>query len=226
MAKRKAALATKRKRSGTRTAVHRSRSQATSGSRSKKSAARKSAVRKNAARKRSVSKSPARKSPARKNSARKSPARKNVRKIARMKTTVRRSPAHGARSVPSGRPTVTLASVRRVPALNRERRVVNEDDSLQTAPSSLNLDKTASSVPTGRHELDEWHHDHTETGSALTGGDNPTFDQAIIDDIGKGLGDNYGDNEELKREEKISDRDKRRWELDPKSPQDYDYEDQ
>jgi hypothetical protein len=42
------------------------------------------------------------------------------------------------------------------------------------------------------------------------------------DDIGKALGVQYEDNEELKGEKKISDRDKNRWELDPASAEDYD----
>ena len=137
----------------------------------RKSSVRKSPVRKSPVRKSPVRKSPVRKSPARKSPVRKSPARKNVRKIARTKATVQRSPAHGARSVRSGRPIVTLASVRKVPALNRERRIVSDDDFLPTPPSSLDLDQTASSARTGRHELDERLHDHTETGPALTGGD-------------------------------------------------------
>ena len=210
-----------------------------------KRATRKSAARKSAAPKRATRKSAARKSTAPKRATRKGVTRKSMRAVARTAPkalpTTRRSPARGARSAPpDGRPTVTLASVRKVPALDRERRVVSDDDLFPASPSSLDLDRTASSARTGRRELDERIHDHTETSPALTGGDvdadwagayatgdeapggdNPTPDQGIVDDIGKALGVLYEDDEELKGAEKISDRDKKRWELDPKSAEDY-----
>jgi len=127
-----------------------------------------------------------------------------------------------------------------MPALNRERRVVQDDDIVPTPPSSLDLDRSASAARTGRRELIDKFSKHTETSPALTGGDidadwesaysvgdeapggdNPTPDQGIVDDIGKALGVQYEDNEELKGEKKISDRDKKRWELDPASSDDY-----
>ena len=83
-------------------------------------------------------------------------------------------------------------------------------------------------------------HQHNETSPALTGGDvdadwesaatvgdeapggdNPTPDQDIVEDIGKAVGVVYEDNEELKGEEKIVKRDKHRWELDPASSEDF-----
>jgi hypothetical protein len=133
---------------------------------------------------------------------------------------------------------------RKLPSLNRERRVVRDDDFddiVPTPPSSLDLDRTASAARSGRREMAERIHEHTETSPAITGGDvdadwesaysvgdeapggdNPTPDQDIVDDIGKALGVQYEDNEELKGEKKISDRDKKRWELDPASSDDYD----
>jgi len=109
-----------------------------------------------------------------------------------------------------------------------------------TPPSSLDFDRSASAARTGRRELAERFNKHTETSPAITGGDidanwesaysvgdeapggdNPTPDQGIVDDIGKALGVQYEDNEELKGEKKISDRDKKRWELDPASSDDY-----
>jgi hypothetical protein len=82
---------------------------------------------------------------------------------------------------------------------------------------------------------------HTETSPALTagdvdadwesaysvgdeapGGDNPTPDQDIVDDIGHAVGLEYEDNEELKGEDKVVERDKHRWELDPASSEDFD----
>jgi hypothetical protein len=135
---------------------------------------------------------------------------------------------------------------RKAPALNRVRRAVTDDDDIvQTPPSSLDLDRSASAVRTGRREMKERYDQHTETSPALTagdvdadwesaysvgdeapGGDNPTPDQDIVDDIGRAVGVQYEDNEELKGEKKISDRDAHRWELDPASAEDYNEHDQ
>ncbi|MBI4887962.1 MAG: hypothetical protein HY824_12785, partial [Acidobacteria bacterium] len=140
------------------------------------------------------------------------------------------------------RPTAARpASVaRKTPALDRERRVVRDDDLLPSPPSSLDLDRSASAARTGRRELHEKFAQHTETSPAMTGGDvdadwesayavgdeapggdNPTPDQDIVDDIGKAVGVQYEDNEELKGEAKIAERDRKRWELDPASAEDY-----
>ena len=135
---------------------------------------------------------------------------------------------------------MTLASVRKVPALDRERRTVSDEDFSPAAASSLDLDRTASPARTGQRDLIEQLLDHNETSPALTGGDvdadwagayavgdeapggdNPTPDQDVVDEIGKALGVQYEDGEELKGAEKISDRDKNRWELDPESSEDY-----
>ena len=102
------------------------------------------------------------------------------------------------------------------------------------------MDREASAARSGRQRLQEARADHTETSPVLTGGDvdadwedaysvgdeapggdNPTPDQDRVDDIGKALGVTYDDNEELKASDKIADRDKHRWELDPASSEDY-----
>ncbi len=135
---------------------------------------------------------------------------------------------------------MTLASVRKVPALDRKRRTVSDDDLFPAAALPLDLDRTASPERKGRRNLIEQLHDHTETSPALTGGDvdadwagayavgdeapggdNPTPNQDVVDDIGKAIGVQYEDDEELKGAEKISDCDKNRWELDPESSEDY-----
>ena len=129
---------------------------------------------------------------------------------------------------------------RKAPSLDRERRVVRDDDIVPTPPSSLDLDRSASAARSGRRELHERFKEHTETSPAITGGDidadwesaytvgdeapggdNPTPDQDIVDDIGKAVGVQYEDNEELKGETKIAERDRKRWELDPASSEDY-----
>ena len=59
------------------------------------------------------------------------------------------------------------------------------------------------------------------TGDEAPGGDNSTPDQDIVDDIGRALGVEYQDNEPLKGSDKLLERDKHRWELDPASSEDY-----
>jgi hypothetical protein len=59
------------------------------------------------------------------------------------------------------------------------------------------------------------------TGDETAAGDNPTPDQDIVDDIGRAVGVEYQDNEELGTTEKVEKRDKHRWELDPASAEDY-----
>jgi len=138
-------------------------------------------------------------------------------------------------------PRRSSGQARKAPALNRERRTIGEEAIVPTPPSSLDLDRNASAARSGRRELHEKFTEHTETSPAITGGDidadwesaysvgdeapggdNPTPDQDIVDDIGKAVGVEYEDNEELKGDKKISDRDRRRWELDPASSEDYD----
>jgi hypothetical protein len=153
--------------------------------------------------------------------------------------TTRSAPATSTAS-PARRVALPKRPVRTAPGLNRERRRISDDDLLPSPPSSLDLDRSASAARSGRRELRERYDEHTETGPAMTGGDidadwesaysvgdeapggdNPTPDQDIVDDIGRAVGVQYNDNEELKGEKKISDRDRHRWELDPASSDDW-----
>lgn len=59
------------------------------------------------------------------------------------------------------------------------------------------------------------------TGDETPGGDNPTPDQEVVDDIGRALGVEYQDSEELRAGDKVASRDRHRWELDPASAEDY-----
>ena len=241
MAKRKAARATRRKGATTRRAAGRGRSA------SRKAAGRTRAAKKTArASVRQRAKKPAKKS-ARKavtKSAPKTTARVVAKPKATAKAPARIAPARSAtaskpRSAP--RPKIVRPPARTAPGLNRERRTIGDDDVVQTPPSSLDLDRSASAVRTGRREMRERFKEHTETSPAMTGGDvdadwesaysvgdeapggdNPTPDQDIVDDIGHAIGVEYQDNEELKGEAKISKRDKNRWELDPASSDDWD----
>jgi len=233
MAKRKAAKAAGRKKKA-----------AKSGAASRQRAAARKASRRSSARKGGAKKSPRRSSgqaakkarPAAKKAPKRAAARKAVpAKVAR-KAVARKAPARKAvaRKAPK-------AVAKKVPALNRARRTVTEEDLLPSSPpSSLDMDRTASSARSGGRGLRERIHEHHETSPAITagdvdadwesaysvgdeapGGDNPTPDQDVVDEIGKALGVQYEDNEELKGEKKISDRDKNRWELDPASAEDY-----
>ena len=107
-------------------------------------------------------------------------------------------------------------------------------------PSSLDMKRRGSAVRTGRAEVAESFRDHKGMSRAITGGDvdvdledayftgdeapggdNPTPDQDVVDDIGRALGVEYQDNEELKAVDKVIERDRKRWELDPASAEDY-----
>ncbi|MFB3854198.1 MAG: DUF6335 family protein [Vicinamibacterales bacterium] len=58
-------------------------------------------------------------------------------------------------------------------------------------------------------------------GDEAPGGDNPTPAQQVVDDVGRAVGLEYRDSEELKSTEKMTEHDRRRWELDPASSEDY-----
>ena len=171
-------------------------------------------------------------------------AKKQVSKARKTAPAKAKAASKSSSAAPAKRTAPKAAAARPVartaPGLNRERRTITDDELLPSPPSSLDLDRTASAARSGRRELLEKYEEHTETSPALTGGDidadwesaysvgdeapggdNPTPDQDIVDDIGRAVGVEYQDNEELKGERKISDRDKHRWELDPASSDDW-----
>jgi hypothetical protein len=146
--------------------------------------------------------------------------------------------------MPTRRSTGTASGAgdtRRAPGLERKRKQLREvEESTQQAPSSLNMDRHGSAARSGRAALRQAKKDHTETSPAMTagdvdadwedayavgdeapGGDNPTPDQDVVDEIGAALGVTYQDDEELKAADKIIERDRHRWELDPASAEDY-----
>jgi hypothetical protein len=122
------------------------------------------------------------------------------------------------------------------PRLDRVRRTL---DDVPTPPSSLDLNRRGSAVRTGRAEVAESRRDHSSLTPSITagdvdadvenayfsgeeapGGDNPTPDQDVVDEIGRAIGLEYQDSEELDSD-KVGERDKHRWELDPASSEDY-----
>ena len=217
-------------------------------------AARKTAARKVTARKRAAPKRTAKKQVKVRARARKAPRKVAARKVVARKAVARKVVARKAvakkavstkavapKRAATPRPKPEKVLVRTAPGLNRERRTIRDDDIVQTPPSSLDFDRSASAARSGRRELRDRYAEHTETSPALTGGDvdadwesassvgdeapggdNPTPDQDLVDDIGRALGVEYQDNEELKGEAKIAKRDRNRWELDPASSDDWD----
>ena len=111
---------------------------------------------------------------------------------------------------------------------------------MPTPPSSLNMDRHGSAARSGRVEIAEALANHASltpsinagdvdvnvedayfVGDESPGGDNTTPDQDVVDEIGKALGVEYQDSEELRASDKVAERDKHRWELDPASSEDY-----
>ncbi len=182
----------------------------------RRSSAKRPSVRKAAGRKKASARKAAPKAKASKGRA--APARKTAKKASASARTTQKMPG-------------------KTPRLDRARRTL--DDVVPTPPSTLDLDRNASAARSGRAELAEKQREHRGmndldggdpdvdvedayfTGEEAPGGDNPTPDQDIVDDIGKALGLEYEDNEELKAADKVVERDKHRWELDPASAEDY-----
>jgi uncharacterized protein DUF6335 len=163
--------------------------------------------------------------------AKKGGRRTPARKVALPRQTVNRQG-------PIRRQVAEPVALGKRPKLDRARRAL--DETVPTPPSSLDMDRRASAVRTGRAEIHESQREHRGmspeitagdvdvdvedayfTGDEAPGGDNPTPDQDVVDDIGKALGVEYQDAEELKAGDKVVERDRHRWELDPASSEDY-----
>ena len=132
------------------------------------------------------------------------------------------------------------AAAAKKPNLDRPRKTVAD---IHGIPSSLDANRGASAAKSGRAEMKDRMSKVTSSSPALTsgdvdadwesaesvgdeapGGDNPTPDQDVVDDIGRALGVEYEDDEELQGGAEITDRDRHRWELDPSSKDDFDEE--
>lgn len=64
--------------------------------------------------------------------------------------------------------------------------------------------------------------DGADVGEESVGGENPTPDQDVVEELGKAVGLTYGDDEPLDTTEKLKARDEHRWELDPASSEGFD----
>ncbi len=115
-----------------------------------------------------------------------------------------------------------------------------EEGPAPNIPSTLNMHRRASAARTGRAEMEERRRLHTEASPEVSGGDvdadwvsgefvgdetpagdNPTPGMSDVENNGKAMGVDYQDTEELKGAQKIEERDRHRWELDPASSEDY-----
>ena len=161
------------------------------------------------------------------------------RKPTRVSRPVRRSPPPRAASATRSRRPVQRPEQPPVPSLDRARRRLSDDERLEPLPDATDA-RMISSAKAGHDDLQAALQRHTETSPSLTagdvdakwedayavgdeapGGDNPTPGQDRVDDIGRALGVNYDEGEELKGSDKIADRDRHRWELDPASSDDW-----
>ena len=168
-------------------------------------------------------------------SARRATADRSARQAA-----ARKAPADSARRSAPAKPPRQAVSRPKPAALSRERRQLREDETVPGAPSSLNFATKASAAESGHQMYNQRAKEHTEGGQALTGGDvdsdwndayssgeetpggdMSTPDQDVVEEIGRALGVEYEDAEELKGADKIESRDRNRWEYDPASAEDY-----
>ena len=192
--------------------------------------AKKASARK-AAKKKAAPKKVAR--PAKKAKKKAKKAKKKAAKVARPASRKAAAKKAVRKAAPRAR---TQAAAKR-PNLDRPRKTVAD---IPGIPSTLDRPRHSSAANSGYQELRDKLRKHTSTGPALTsgdvdadwesaetvgdeapGGDNPTPDQDVVDDIGRALGVEYEDDEELQGGSEITERDRKRWELDPASKDDF-----
>ena len=247
--RRKARAATKPRRKPSRKAGSRARSRARPArkrpartTRSSRARRRVTAARARRATGRRPARARTRTSPKRLPSARRQPTRPpaTAKPVARTATPSRPKPptvAERAHAATWRRPAPP-------PDLSRQRRRLPDEERLDVhEPASvepLGDERQLLSARTGHDELNQRLKLHTEaspeitagdvdarwedayaTGDETPGGDNPTPDQDRVDEIGKALGINYADDQELQGGQEVTDRDRRRWELDPASSEDW-----
>ncbi len=116
----------------------------------------------------------------------------------------------------------TLADVERFePALATDDRVMAAARSGHDELASELRKHTAATPKLTAGDVDANWGDAYAVGDEAPGGDNPTPDQDIVDEIGKAVGITYQDDEELQGGEEVADRDRHRWERDPASSDDW-----
>jgi hypothetical protein len=174
---------------------------------------------------------------------------RSASKSGKRKTAKRTTARKTSRVARKARPTRRAKTRRATPgtprpkpaALSRPRRVLpDEKIVIPSAPSTLGYAPKASSAESGHEKYHQRARQHSSEDTRLTagdvdadwneayssgeespGGDTPTPDQDVVEEIGRALGVEYDDAEELKGSEKIVERDRHRWEYDPASAEDY-----
>lgn len=166
--------------------------------------------------------------------------RKAKKPVKKAKPAARKAPAKKAAPVKKAAPKKAAAPapvVSKKPNLDRPRKTVAD---IHGIPSSLGMARLASAAHSGGEEMRDTLKKNNSTSPRLTGGDvdadwqtadshgdespggdNPTPDQDVVDEIGRALGVEYADDEELQGGAEISERDAHRWELDPNSKDDF-----
>jgi hypothetical protein len=176
-----------------------------------------------------------RKSPPRRRPA-KAKAKRPARRVARQASSTKRArkakPVKHTRAAKPKKTAPKASSVARQAPTRRpraDREVVSASDDRLISAARAGHDEiaaqlakhTAASPKLTAGDIDADWQDAYAIGDEAPGGDNPTPDQDRVDDIGRALGVNYQDDEELRGSEKISERDRHRWELDPASSDDW-----
>lgn len=163
------------------------------------------------------------------------PVRKVVKKVVRKAARKVTKPAAKPVTKPAAKP-IRKASPPPPVRLQRERRRLPEVEAEGFTGTGGGDSRLLSSAKAGHDEMRSELRQHTESSPELTagdldakwqdayavgdeapGGDNMTPDQDRVDDIGKALGIEYDDDEELQGGAELTARDDSRWELDPDS---------
>lgn len=84
----------------------------------------------------------------------------------------------------------------------------------------LRMPQRSGSDVTGGDPDDDWYQAEV-VGEEAVGGDNPTPDQNVTEDLLRSMGLASTDGESVRTHDKLEGRDHRRWELDPESSEDY-----
>ncbi len=170
------------------------------------------------------------------------PAKKAAKKAVRKAKPAAKAKVVVKKAAPVRKPApVAKAAPVKKPNLDRPRKTVAD---IHGIPSSLGMAAIASAAHSGAEELRDTLKKNTSSSPRLTagdvdadwqsadstgdeapGGDNPTPGQDVVDEIGRALGVEYADDEELQGGAEITARDTHRWELDPSSKDDFEDED-
>lgn len=70
-------------------------------------------------------------------------------------------------------------------------------------------------------DLDDDSYQAEVVGEEAVGGENPTPDQNVTEDLMRSMGIDAAEGESVRTQEKLQQRDRQRWELDPASSEDY-----